>query len=160
MIREIKFRGKRIDNGDWIFGNLFIPDCFLSGKFICQNTTYANIAPSFEDGDNIEEAKKDGCSLGHFIEVIPETVGQYTGLKDKNGVKIYEGDIYDSYGQNYLVSFHNGAWCVGKTNYIHNVSPLGWEIDEDSLTVEISSFNEKLEVIGNIHEKPELLTNV
>lgn len=126
MNREILFRGKRTDNGEWVEG--YLCECHHkdTGKY-----DYA-IQEMFENGYIMHE-------------VIPETVGQYTGLTDKNGKKIFEGDI-----------------CKHRSNYSGNtvISVVTYTDGHFlALVCENSGFelSEKLEVIGNIHDNPELL---
>lgn len=127
MKREIKFRGKRYDNR-WVYGWITIPNgvpCII--------------------------AYGDVCRSEH--QVIPSTVGQYTGLKDKDGVEIYEGDIllFSNMREKCtsIVMWNNeiGAWCLKIKDATRIGSfPLGkWLMDK------------ALEVIGNIHDNPQLL---
>jgi uncharacterized phage protein (TIGR01671 family) len=130
-MREYKFRGKRIDNGEWVYGYVY-KDALI--------------------GCNILQTKP--CLAA--IMVDPSTAGQYTGLKDKNGREIYEGDILrDTDGEIYYVDFTRGCFYL-KTKYI-SFPHLGWtewlpmcEIDRLANPVDF-------EIIGNIYDNPELL---
>ena len=102
MNREILFRGKRVDNGEWVYGYFFTQVHFPR---LAIEREYYYIKPFGGDSN----------SWSHF-EVDPATVGQYTGLTDKHGRKIFEGDVmeFDAYGFHYkgVVSFVDGNFCV------------------------------------------------
>ncbi len=118
MNRDILFRGKRLDNGEWVFGDLM--------------TKYPH-----HEGLTIVE---HGCV---YYKVDPKTVGQYTGLKDKNGVEIYEGDIVqDELGEVFLVEYVRFGYVLKQIGEPWCRFP--YEYDE-------------YEAIGNIHDNPELL---
>lgn len=133
-MREILFRGKRKDNGEWVYGDLI--------HYACNNGDIG-IDNGFlvEDENDIET-----------FDVIPETVGQYTGLTDKNGEKVFEGDIlrFDYIGKNLgvngisLCEFENGKFGVK------------WGYHKEFVCLD-GFANTTLEVIGNIHDNKELL---
>ena len=130
-IREVIFRGKRTDNGKWECGDLLSPNEFNAIPHI----VYIDYLNEYGDIGEIS------------TPVIPETVGQYTGLTDKNGVKIFEGDIVS------LVK-HDGL--IYKVVYV----PCRYELVNSKgvncFVLDIYK-SENIEVIGNIHDNPELL---
>jgi uncharacterized phage protein (TIGR01671 family) len=124
-MREYKFRGKPIDKkaGNWMYGSLVFK---------------RNGTPCIHFYD--PNPQKFEC----IYEVDPETVGEYTGLKDKNGKEIYDGDIVPIDGYNGVVYRHEcGDWRADKF--------ILWEWIDKSKHVN------EWEVIGNIYENPELL---
>ena len=134
-IREVIFRGKRLHDNKWIYGN-FVSDCegnphIIEPRFFC------------EDGHHLQY--EDNTDTPVFI--IPETVGQFTGLTDKNGVRIFEGDI---------VSLVKHDSLIYKVVYV----PCRYELVNSKgvncFVLDIYK-SENIEVIGNIHDNPELL---
>ncbi|MNR93669.1 YopX protein [compost metagenome] len=134
-MREYRFRGKRIDNGEWVYGDLW------------QHNGRMDIVDSKADSHPVD----------------PKTVGQYTGLQDRNGKEIYEGDI--------LTALKYPFQDDGKYNY-HGV--IEWVDEEASfyMTKRLANKDkrgtldwisqpieeiEEFEVIGNIYEHPHLL---
>lgn len=144
MNREILFRGKRKDNGKWIEGGYVEHD----GKvFIVIWTRYS---PDTRDWDTAEYYENNPHYTSCLIEVIPETVCQYTGLTDRNGRKIFEGDIVDS----------DGAIGVVKHGKYKNGFHYGYYIEWykcPNLRHELGYWNTISQVIGNIFDNPELI---
>ena len=142
-MREIKFRGIPTDNNT----SYDKEDGFVEGSLIKDNDKYYIV---LEVIDNI---KRDDYAIC-MIEVIPETVEQYTGLKDKNGQEIYEGDIVYIKGETELLDTkgkveYNDSWAqfviTNTGNIINETEPLGDYEKQD------------LEVIGNIYDNKNLL---
>ena len=150
-MREILFRGKRFDNGKWVEGGYIPLDVDSGYTYIIEPCNYAS---TFSALDLIKL---------HSILVIPSTVGQYTGLTDKNGVRIFEGDIVKTHYANAQKSdfieqvvFHNGKFCA----YFSNQLCKQWANLYDGtehLPQDKSVYMDSVEVIGNIHDNPELL---
>jgi uncharacterized phage protein (TIGR01671 family) len=133
MEREILFRGKRIDNGEWIEG-YYYSECGL--YYIFENRQAESM-----------------LNRNHPYAVIPETIGQFTGLKDKNGKKIFEGDRYCvAKNRVYIVRYCN------KEEHNYELIAASFVLDDGGdLTFPFDDYAcEHGEVIGNAHDKNEL----
>lgn len=110
-MREILFRGKRIDNEEWVYGAL------VDGEKYCLIGQMIKFSPYVENECKIVGYKVDR-----------NTICQYTGFDDKNGVKIFENDILEcQYDDNfpsdkvrYMVTFKNGGWALGKEDKLEH----------------------------------------
>lgn len=132
MNRTIKFRGKRLDNGGWVYGELCTPRLFDSKR-----------------GYFGEDVPCIFCDEGN-VPIIPESVGQFTGLLDKNGKEIYEGDIISlrDYIAEVRWNSNLSAFCIRFSFESElGIKPLGSWIDR----------RRRCNVIGNIHDNSELL---
>lgn len=140
-MREILFRGKRTDNGEWVYGDFCHP---------C-NIVFVEIGYD-------EVLGQSDVPIIHDYGVIPETVGQCTGLVDKNGKKVFEGDI-GKYKQTDGAK-RNGKpiICTGKVVYFANTASYAVDSKDECRVRYIDYFPIKhFEIIGNIHDNPELL---
>ncbi len=143
-MREILFRGKRTYNGEWIEGHLIW----------CEDGR-ARIIPSHTDIFCYEMDESIIQTVAH--RVIPETVGQYTGLTDKNGKKIFEGDIVKEYLESLKEIGFNSGFDFGKVFWYGKDVQFLRTSKVYINDAAILSDSHKYEVIGNIHDKPELL---
>ena len=145
-MREILFRGKRKDNGEWVYGSLIALD---------NDNEFVYICPKYEYASSMTISELISCCL---CSVDPETVGQYTGLTDKNGNKIFEGDILKCLTDDF----------VGTVIYNKNTASFIVEIkNSNSEFFHYSSLNkgditrplqlQETESVGNIHDNAELL---
>ena len=128
-MREILFRGKRVDNGDWAYG--YYAE-FHNRPKVNKTNTCQIFVPD-------ENAFLFGSSIGGLWRIVhPNTVGQFTGIFDWNGSKIFEGDIVrDAWLNDYTVDFFDGAFRGISISSSRNNVPL----------------NSTFTVVGNIHEK-------
>lgn len=129
--REIKFRGKRKDNGEWAYGYYF----YSSGS-----RREPHIIHLLDDRD-----------LPVVVPAIPETVGQYIGLKDTNGKAAYFDDIaQDKDGDTYVVRWDEKKGVA----YLKGIGKNYLGADAEAIVIWAVK---KQEIIGNVHENPELL---
>lgn len=142
-MRTIKFRGQRIDNGEWVYGFLYMLP--LPTGVGCMILTTDN---THEDNSIEPEYHLAFTLWVDLFPVKPETVGQYTEQKDKNSREIYDGDILRDI---------DGLKRVGD-EWIDNVHIIPVEYKEARFNISsLSKVTEYTEVIGNIYDNPELL---
>ena len=145
-MREIKFRGKHIDNGEWVYGGI-----------VHQTDCYGNEVDKYFIIDGTTTQDYD---IGFEYQVIPETVGQFTGQLDrtkKEYVKIYENDIVKNTFDNsvYVVMWLNiyGYYALIPIDiYRTEEDIVDYLIDVDLDINNVYQFYNTIEVIGNIHE--------
>ena len=162
-MREILFRGKNIDSGEWVDG------CYFR---TLSNDEHIHCIISINNFKKLWG--KRFKALGRAVEVDGKTVGQYTGLTDKNGKRIFEGDIVKAFGMIGEIVQECGAFgiqimpCIdydlleceipygNNANFCFNDNfislwELWWNYQQDDEPLEV------VEVVGNIHDSPELL---
>ena len=129
-MRKILFRGKRLQGGEWVEGYFFKSD--INKKERESGKATMIFTPDCDTFIMVPECHNS-------FMVVSDTVGQYTGLKDKNGKRIFEGDILSIWNESHdVVVFEDGAF----------------DLENTSIPIR---FANKFEVIGNIHDNPELL---
>lgn len=146
MSRELLFRGKRTDNGEWVEGY------FVKGEWYFDKKEIYALLP-------LDLCFFPRCEISEWVEVDPKTVCQYTGLIDKDGNKIFEGDIvkFKHGGE-----FHDrGIWYRNYAiEYVNTFHTYGLRFRNQSIHFackkSIISMHD-VEVIGNIFDNPELL---
>lgn len=134
LMQQVKFRGKRRDNEEWIFGSL------INNIFFFNNgePIFYILAPG-PDLDCFEDIREDV----DIFEVLTETVGQFSGYLDKEGEELYHGDIVKTWNGNIsYIYYEKGYWRIGKRGRI--IKEYEWEA---------------FEKIGNIFDNPKLLNS-
>ena len=142
-MREILFRGKRLQGGNWVEGYFFKSDINKRERESGKATLI--FTPDCDTFIMVPECHNS-------FMVVSDTVGQYTGLKDKNGKRIFEGDIIKwdyayNEGKSYQVRYDVGGACFSASR----------EHNGDNTSTIFYNDAQYTEIIGNVHDNPELL---
>lgn len=138
-MREILFRGRRVNNGKWVEGYYAKAKDYISEK-------------EFHVIFHVDLTLFPHSEFSSYEEIIPETIGQYIGLRDKNGQRIFEGDIVDCWSEGVnakgtVQQRKDGLWII----YPAWQKTITWGLCPDEYC------NTTVEVVGNIHDNPELM---
>jgi uncharacterized phage protein (TIGR01671 family) len=152
-MREILFRGKRKDNGEWVSA-FSIMKSMIDGEWVLYVGASRDAWMDLDKHYNLVNAETLADCL--FYSVHPETIGQFIGLVDRNGTKVFEGDIlrpwssyHESYGEPCVVEYgaSNCSCCDGV---------YGWYLNNGDIR-DLDTKNTWYEVVGNIHDNPDLI---
>lgn len=141
-MREILFRAKRLDNSEWVEGYYvkhlpYTPCCGHGDEEIERDTLHVIVQDGFSDWNMPRNTVN--------FKINHKTLGQYTGLKDSEGTKIFDGDVINgNYDHSHVIKFIDGAFCASNNDVTCALNSL-WIRQA------------KKKVIGNIHDNPELL---
>ena len=127
------FRGKRKKDGEWVIGHLYTSQNSRTNELTCYILIPNDISLCI------------GTMYDSAIEVIPETVGECTGLRDENGKLIFEHDVISSDVRTGYIIYGEGCWCVQSF------------ITESHPAIDIIMHAFDVEILGNIHDNPEFL---
>ena len=146
-MREILFRGKRTDNGEWVEGYYYKAKYCRTDDELCDYIT-------------VPHPKEYNEPSSHYI-VNLETVGQYTGLKDRNGINIFEGDVVTA---PYIDPIFHSVWNEGNltenavVKYADGMFYIEYVESKQKITLfGLLNGAKEAEVIGNIHDNLELM---
>ena len=148
-MREIKFRAKGVIDNQWHYGSYVYTDDNKNNPFA---------SGPFKENHHIIQYYTGDWNLGGWesIEINPNTLGQFTSLKDKNGKEIYEGDVI---AFNWRSSDGIDITDLLEVRFIRGVFAFLWDGDLDHEANIVSPTHEWATVVGNIHDNPDLIKN-
>jgi uncharacterized phage protein (TIGR01671 family) len=148
-MRQIKFRAKGLNDDNWHYGSYVYTDDNKNNPFA---------SGPFKENHHIIQYYPGDWNLGGWepIEIDPNTLGQFTSLKDKNGKEIYEGDVI---AFNWRSSDGVDITDLLEVRFIRGVFVFLWDGDIDHEANIVSPTHEWATVVGNIHDNPDLIKN-
>ena len=141
-MREMLFRGKTVNTKEWVEGGIIPLDIESGYVFIAEPYLSASTLPIYE------------IIKHHTHLVIPESVGQFVGLIDRNGQKIFEGDVVTFCGITGLVNFNMGCFCI-------RTDKPDWKArNNPAIDIVFNEYENEVRVVGNMYDSPEFVKEI
>lgn len=150
---ENKFRGKRVDNGQWITGCLC--ESIHSGNYCIMPNPFFATRDFGEEDENEKTLTQDSMAIGGFFPVVLETIGRSVGFKNNSGIELFQGDIVKgNHKDNFVIVPMLGGLSLMNVNFLGKEGRDNNElVSHPTNEVQTAGWLKEREIVGNIYDK-------